>query len=339
MPFNCQLLTLMIASCCVAFAVNAPPPPEDKPGLYHSEAGKYTVETNAKIILKDAKRNKELQVRVSFPKEDGKYPVIVWSHGMYGSKDGYQPLVKHWVSHGYVVIQPTHSDSLSLMSQEERRKALSELKRDLTQDWMSRPRDVQFVLDSLDTLAKEVPGLAEKLDRTRIGMGGHSFGAFTTQLVAGTEARTPGDRQTFADPRPQAFLVLSGNGTSALFDQESFKGVKRPTLFLSGTNDKGRRGEEASWRKDAFTHAAPGDKFLVWIEGAYHDFGGISGAPAAFRRAAGDNMGGENKEHLELVRSASLAFWDAYLKEASAAKEYLARKEIEKSKIATLTSK
>ena len=155
-------------------------------GLYDTADGKLGVQSLNPITLKDKSRNKDLHLKVSFPKSDGVFPIIVWSHGMYGSKNSYTPLVNHWTSHGYVVIQPTHSDSISLMSAEERRSTLKNPKRDKVQDWESRPKDIKFVLDSLDEIAKASPELAKRMNRKVIGVGGHSFGAFTTQLVAGT---------------------------------------------------------------------------------------------------------------------------------------------------------
>ena len=50
----------------------------------------------------DDERDKDLHLRITYPAENGRYPLIVFSHGASGSKDNYQPLVKHWVSHGYV---------------------------------------------------------------------------------------------------------------------------------------------------------------------------------------------------------------------------------------------
>jgi predicted dienelactone hydrolase len=297
-----------------------------KGAAYKMEPGPFRVQTIKELVLRDEKRKKDLQLRINYPDGKGPFPVIVWSHGMFGSKDGYQPLIQHWVQHGYIVIQPTHSDSLSLLSPEERRKALANLKPDRIEDWMNRPRDVQFVLDSLDAIVKKVPELAERMDRKRIGMGGHSFGAFTTQLVAGTSVLLPGGkRQSFTDARPAAFVAISPNGSGPLFDKESFKETKGPTLFVSGTNDRGRKGEEAGWRKEAFDHASAGEKHLAWVEGAHHGFGGISDAPAAFRKIAESlKLGGEeNPKHVELVRITTLAFWDAYLKDSKEARAYL----------------
>ena len=288
--------------------------------------GPFEVETVAELVLRDENRQKDLQLRVSCPDGEGPFPIIVWSHGMFGSKDGYLPLTEFWTGHGYIVIQPTHTDSLSLDSKKEVQETIAALKAGQkagrTGDWMSRPRDVRFVLDSLDEIARRVPGLAKRMDRQRLGVGGHSFGAQTTQLVAGTSVRQPGGRRhSFADPRPVAFVAISPNGPGQ-FDHESFQGVNKPMLFVTGTNDKGRGGD-ASWRKQAYDQAAVGDKFLAWVDGAYHDFGGISGAPAAFLKLGGNESGERRPEQVELVRMVTLAFWDAYLKQDAHARASL----------------
>lgn len=274
-------------------------------------------------LLKDSKRSKELGIRLSFPEEQGTYPLIIWSHGMYGSKDNYQPLVEYWTSRGYVVIQPTHSDSVSLLKSQERRQLLREFNLDKTEDWMNRPRDVQFTLDSLATLEQEFPELAGKIDSKRIGIGGHSFGAVTTQLLAGTTPRLPTGGGSLAEPRARAFIAISPNGLGVFFSKDSFAEVKQPMLYLSGDNDKGRRGEKAQWRRDAFDHARAENKFLVWIRDAHHNFGGISGSPLLLSRLIGGQGGDKNDLHLKLVQVSTLVFWDAFLKDDKDAQTYL----------------
>jgi len=298
------------------------------------------------VTLKDEERDKDLHVRVTMPKGNGKYPVIIWSHGAFGSKDGYDPLVKFWAESGYVIIQPTHSDSLSLMSAEERRKALSYLSQGkfppgIFKNWRERVLDIKFVLNSLDKLSEIVPELSSRIDASKIGVGGHSYGAFTTQVVAGATVRTlNGGRFSLTDERPIAFIAISPSGPDGLFDTKSFAEIKRPMLLITGSNDFGRGGQPASWRKRAYELLPEGEKFLLWIEGAYHDFGGISGLSRAARKwFAPRLMGGENQKHLEIVRTVTLAFWDAYLKGDEKAKEFLRARKIELAGGVTLSAK
>ncbi|MCS7186787.1 MAG: hypothetical protein N3B10_13755 [Armatimonadetes bacterium] len=298
------------------------------------------------VTLKDTDRSKDLPVRVTAPKVKSKNPVIIWSHGAFGSKDGYDPLVKFWAESGYVVVQPTHSDSLALMSVEERRKALGYLAQGkfppgIFKNWRERALDIKFVLDSLDKLSEIVPELSGCIDATKIGVGGHSYGAFTTQVIAGATVRTlSGERISLSDKRPIAFVAISPSGPDGLFDTKSFSEINRPMLLITGSNDFGRGGQTALWRRRAYELLPEGDKFLLWIEGAYHDFGGISGLTRATRRwFAPKFMGDENQKHLEIVRSATLAFWDAYLKGDERAKEFLKARKIERAGGVTLNAK
>lgn len=57
-------------------------------------------------------------------------------------------------------------------------------------------------------LPQGIPDLSDRMDRQRIGVGGHSFGAVTTQLIAGTTPRLPGAGSSVADARVKAFVAL-----------------------------------------------------------------------------------------------------------------------------------
>src|SRR5687767_14481175 len=96
------------------------------------------------ITLHDAKRNKELPLTLFIPDAPGPHPLIVFSHGAGGSGEYYRPLVAAWVRKGYVVICPTHADSIALMTS-QKRKGLRP--RDVVLDavtdvrgWQERPR-------------------------------------------------------------------------------------------------------------------------------------------------------------------------------------------------------
>ena len=284
----------------------------DRPGVQSfGESGRFEIGAVENLLLHDDKREKDLQLRVTYPRGGGRHPLIVWSHGAGGSKDNYQPLVTHWASHGYVVIQPTHSDS----------RALDVKRGDATrfQDWPSRPADVSFVLDSLDALEKQVPALAGHIERSAIGVGGHSFGANTAQLIGGAKAFPARSRieRNFADTRVAAVMLLSGQGIGEMLRKESWQDLRRPMFVMTGSADgPTRTGQPAEWRKQPYELSPPGDKYLVWVEGLDHGFGGITGVSLNPRNKP-------NADHVAWTRYVTLAFWESYLRQHDAARAWL----------------
>jgi predicted dienelactone hydrolase len=218
--------------------------------------------------------------------------------------------MEHWASHGYVTIQPTHSDSRSLAANP----------RDPVnfRDWQSRPADVSFILDSLAEIEASEPALKGLIDGKRVGVGGHSFGANTAQLVGGARAFPVGGEKSFEEPRVTAVMLLSGQGPGEMLRENSWSSFKRPMLVMSGSADgPTRTGQPAVWRKKPYELSPPGDKYLVWVEGLDHGYGGISGWNFNPRNKP-------NADHVRYTKMATTAFWDAYLKDSSAARAYLA---------------
>jgi predicted dienelactone hydrolase len=282
--------------------------------LYKSAEGPREVKSEADLVLRDEERDKDLQLRITFPAEGGPFPVIVWSHGATGTKDNYQPIVRHWVSHGYVCIQANHSDSRAVTGEGD----AGPLGANTFRDWDNRPKDIAFILDSLDTIEARVERLDGKMNKETIGVGGHSFGAHTAQLAAGTTTKSPsGARASHADQRPKAFVLISPQGKGPMLGEESWKKMARPAIVITGSNDLGRNGQPVEWRLHPFKYAPPQDKYLLFIEGAHHGFGGITGS-VRYR-----NAGQDDPNHLAYVKSTTTAFWDAYLKEDGEARSFL----------------
>jgi predicted dienelactone hydrolase len=123
------------------------------------------INTIPELVLHDAKRNKDLRVRINCPQDGGPFPIVVFSHGAWGSKDGHVLLTELWASRGFVTIQPDHADSRAL--------GVKVGDQSVFRDWQSRPADVSFILDSLAEIETKVPELKGKLDAKRIGMSGH----------------------------------------------------------------------------------------------------------------------------------------------------------------------
>jgi predicted dienelactone hydrolase len=150
------------------------------------------------VVLPAPERGNDLQVRVSAPLTGSDLPVVVFSHGFGLSMDAYGPLVDCWASHGFVVIQPTHLDSVSLRLAPDDSRG--------PRIWRSRIDDLTRVLDHLDTIVAAVPGLAGRVDVTRIAATGHSYGATTASALLGARVLAPaGDSdEDFTDARVSA---------------------------------------------------------------------------------------------------------------------------------------
>src|SRR5437763_248790 len=143
-----------ISICVVAFLIRTRAQTKAPPAqaAYKLADGPYVVETIDQTIH-DAKRNKDLRVRFLIPKSGGPFPVIVFSHGAGGSGQNYFPLTGFWVTHGYVVIQPTHNDSIALRRETGERipsgpRELIDEYRFNSDDWGNRARDISLVIDS-----------------------------------------------------------------------------------------------------------------------------------------------------------------------------------------------
>ena len=303
---------LALAPVVLAFEAvlsSAAPAEETAGAAYKMELGPLPVRAIKTVVVHDAQRKKELQLRIHHPVGTGPFPVIIWSHGAGGSKDNYLTLMEHWASHGYVTIQPTHSDSRAL--------GVKPGDPQMFRDWQSRPADISLIIDSLKELENKEPVLQGTLDAKRIGVGGHSFGANTAQLVGGAKAYLVGAEKSFADPRVTAVLLLSGQGPGEMLREASWEKFSRPLMVMTGSADgPTRTGQPAEWRKKPYELSPPGDKILVWVEGLDHGYGGITGV----------NFNPKNKpnpEHVRYTKVVTLAYWDAYLNDSEAARAYL----------------
>jgi predicted dienelactone hydrolase len=293
-----------------------------RPDGYELADGPHAVTEVPDVVLHDVKRSRDLHLRIFYPTEAGPFPVIVFSHGAGGSQSCCDSLTRHWATYGYVTLQPTHEDSVSLRrnGDEDDAKSLAAVRDALKNPevWKSRPEDISFVLDSFAALQNHVPALAGKLDASHIGVGGHSMGAFAADAIAGAMVDLP-DRPgtSFADPRVGAILLLSPQGPGEFgLNDHPWDRVALPLLSMTGSLDRAANGEGPEWKKIPFDRSQAGDKYHVFIEGANH-MSFISARPLAPARAP------QAEIILGYANSAALAFWDAYLKADTGAKSYL----------------
>ena len=260
---------------------------------YPASKGKYSVRTVDRVALDRTRHSQQLTVRVYFPNGEGKYPVILWSHGMGFNKNHYQPLVEFWATHGYIIICANHLDAIS-----------GECVHGYE---LFRTDDIKFILDTLHMIEKKtLRNYNICIDSGKIGVGGHSLGAHTTQLIGGVKKK---NGKTFRDKRPAAFLMISPRGTGRSLGKNSWDEFNRPALVITGTEDKSLKMRKPfTWRMEGFHGMPSHDKYLALIQDACHGFGGITGIDGW------KGSGPINPKHVEAVQSISLLFWDGYLK-------------------------
>jgi hypothetical protein len=126
-----------------------------------------------------------------------------------------------------------------------------------------------------------------------------------------------GREKSFADGRITAVMLLSGQGPGEMLTEQSWAGFTRPMLVMTGSRDgPTRTGQPAEWRKKPYELSPPGDKYLVWVEGLDHGYGGITGVSF-------NPNNKPNADHVAYTKIVTLAFWDAYLKRDKQACNYL----------------
>ena len=307
----------------------------DRSAGYKLEPGPYEVELVDAFLLYDKRSDKNLPLRIRYAKgvpADKTLPLIIFSHGAGGAYDAFGQHSEHWASHGYVVIHPTHSDSLQLRRQ--RGDDLSGLRADPERlrrsvDVVDRLADVALILDSLDKIEAKEPRLRSgdqgRIDRDRIGMAGHSAGAYTTQVAFGATIRGPrrgAPARDMSEPRIKAAILISGQGlTNRSLSEDSWKNIHGPMMVYAGSLDvSGISNETPESRRHPYEYAPAGDKYLVYIQGATH--GSYQGRGVTRSRDEAPTT--DVTLITDAVAVGTLAFWDAYLMKDPEALKYLA---------------
>ncbi|MDX6766158.1 MAG: hypothetical protein SFU85_05165 [Candidatus Methylacidiphilales bacterium] len=264
-----------------------------------------------------------LPVRIFLPNEKAVCPVIVFSHGLGGSREGSNFLGRHWSSRSYVTVFLQHPGSDSSVWQGEAPgERLQAMKRAASgAQFMNRVRDVKGTLDLLTRLnADPKDALAGRLDLSHIGMSGHSFGAMTTQAVAGESLGTGilGKGASLTDTRIRAAVIMSPSPLAKVDPQTSFGAVALPWLLMTGTHDGAPSGLSSVTPADRlkiYPALPPGDKYELVLDQAEHSV-------FTDRKLPGEHKE-RNPNHHRVILATSTAFWDATLKNDAAAAAWL----------------
>lgn len=283
--------------------------------VYDPLAVKAKILPSIDLVAKDATRSREIPLRVYLPETSGNTPVVLFSHGLGGSKEGSSYLGKHWASRGYAAVFMQHPGSDAAVWQHQARgDRLPALARAATaENWRLRIEDVGSVLKQLESWNSEAGSqLESRLDLRKVGMSGHSFGAVTTQWVGGQQ----GHGISWAHPEIKAAIALSPSPPRNGSVDDAFGKVSIPWLLITGTEDDSPLSEtEAADRLKVFPALPPGEKYELVLAGARHS------AFSDHRLLPGHAA--RNPKHHPVVSAITTAFWDSVLLEDQGAKVWL----------------
>ena len=316
-----NLGTSLLAACALSLSEASVPAAGALTNGWQAGPGQWAVDS-VRMDWVDAKRDRTIPVKIYFPKTgEGPFPVILFSHGLGGSREGYGYLGRFWAAHGYVSVHLQHPGSDQAIWQNVPPGKVMETLRKAAREpgnAPSRVADARFAIDQLTLLNDAQGPLHQRLDLQRLGMAGHSFGAMTSLAIAGEVFFTPaGAPIASPDPRVKAIVALS-SPVPKNKDQwpGAFAKIRIPCLHMTGTEDDSPIGEtHPRDRRVPYDHTIQAEAILVVFRGGDHMvFTGMT------RNAARQEQ--DALIH-QAIQSGSLAFWDAYLKGDAAAKAWL----------------
>ncbi|MEC9376254.1 MAG: hypothetical protein VYA80_07800, partial [Pseudomonadota bacterium] len=284
------------------------------------DAGPYSVLKNNEFLITDPLQDREIKLRIIYPDAEGPFPVVVFSTGAFCSPQLYDRILDHWVSNGYIVVQPNHMDSPN----NDRFPTMDEL----NNLFPTRMRDVSFILNSLDQIESGM-NIQGRIQKDQLAISGHSFGAVISMVKTGLQLKpeAQGEFGPIYDDRFKAAVLLSGVGDGMdEFADNPFDGLRKPFIATGGSKDIGRvrpdKGMDGrQWRMQPYLLAPDLDKFSLITDGSDHYLGGL---------ICNAEMGGKpDPESLAIVRAVTNVFLDAYLKNDEEALNYLKTADIQ----------
>ncbi|MEO3878527.1 alpha/beta hydrolase family protein [Rheinheimera fenheensis] len=229
--------------------------------------------------------------------------LVVFSHGLGGSKERYAYLGQYWASQGYASLHVQHDGSDRKVWRGSRLMLPFRLMdaADSTEA-LARVQDVKFALDQL--LASEH---AADFDNQNIVMAGHSYGANTSMLLSGAQVEQDGEPVNLKDERIKAAILISA---PPFYNEQSLDkvlaDVRIPTLHITTTEDEIRvPGYYSSPQDRIDLYQAMGSHYkvlAVFNAGSHNIFSGWRGRK-------------DSQPQQQVIKAATQALSTAFLKQ------------------------
>jgi predicted dienelactone hydrolase len=183
----------------------------------------------------DRSRERPVPAKLYLPNGAQNVPLVVLSHGIGGSREGYSYIGKYLAAHGVAALHLQHAGSdralwfgnpITMVFRLQGAAQANEA--------IARAQDVRFALDQL----LGDPSLSTAVDKERVAMVGHSYGANTTLLVSGARVQNGEQTLDLGDRRVRASVIISAPPFYGLGDHASILGnVRIPTLHITAVGD------------------------------------------------------------------------------------------------------
>lgn len=184
----------------------------------------------------DPARSRAVPARLHWPTSaaGARVPLIVFSHGIGGSRRGYSYLGRYWAARGIASLHVQHAGSDSSLWVGNPLTVVDRLQRAAHEsEALARALDLQFALDRV--LSSPYGG---QINRRRIVAAGHSYGANTALLAVGARVMREGRWVEARDPRFAAAIVISAPPFYGESDLASvLSKIEVPNLHVTATND------------------------------------------------------------------------------------------------------
>jgi len=184
----------------------------------------------------DSRRDRRVPAKLFWPAAAAGRPVplVIFSHGIGSSRDGYTYLGRYWAGHGIASLHVQHVGSDRALWEGSVASLVARFRQATDEtEAIARVEDLRYALDRL--LESE---RGAQVARDRIAAAGHSYGATTTLLAAGAAVHRDGRLLQFRDPRIGAAILIS---SPPFYGETDFvpilSGIHIPTLHITTAED------------------------------------------------------------------------------------------------------